>query len=165
LRSTYPPRFREWIAHIQTALPDIDDITVYSRPEDKYKVLTVHYRGGLRVPSWAISDGTLRMLALTILAYLPNFQGIYLIEEPENGVHPRAMETVYQALSNVYDAQILLATHSPVVLGLVSPEQLLCFGKTADGQVDIVRGDVHPALLGWQSGFDLALLHGSGVLG
>ena len=57
----------------------------------------------------------MRFLALTLLAYLPDPAGPYLIEEPENGIHPRNVETVFESLSSVYDAQVLLATHSPGV--------------------------------------------------
>ncbi len=79
------------------------------------------------------SDGTLRLLALTLPAYLPDFSGVYLIEEPENGIHPRAVETVYQSLSSVYGAQILVATHSPVLLSMVDAKNVLCFAKTPEG--------------------------------
>ena len=34
------------------------------------------------------SDGTLRMLALTLLAYIPAREAVYLVEEPENGYIP-----------------------------------------------------------------------------
>jgi predicted ATPase len=105
------------------------------------------------------------MLALTLLAYLPDFKGVYLIEEPENGIHPSAVETVYRSLSSVYDAQILLATHSPVILSLARAEEVLCFAKTEDGATDIVRGSDHPALRDWKGTPNLGILHGSGVLG
>ncbi len=95
------------------------------------------YSGGLKVPSWTASDGTLRLLALTLPAYLDDFRGIYLIEEPENGIHPRAVTTMYQSLSSVYEAQILLATHSPVILSIVNPDDVLCFAKTMEGALQI----------------------------
>jgi predicted ATPase len=117
------------------------------------------------VPSWLISDGTLRLLALTLLAYLPDTSGVFLIEEPENGIHPRAVETVFQSLSSVYDAQVLLATHSPVVLSVAKPEQVLCFARTPDGATDIVRGSEHPRLREWRGETDLGTLFASGVLG
>jgi len=111
------------------------------------------------------SDGTLRMLALTLPAYLEGFKGIYLIEEPENGIHPRAIETMTQSLSSVYDAQVLLATHSPVILSTVEAEQVLCFSKTSEGATDIVRGSEHPALQSWKHETTLGTLFAAGVLG
>jgi hypothetical protein len=158
-------RYKEWIAHVQTALPDILDIKTMELPDVRHRYLKICYAGGLEVPSWMASDGTLRLLALTLPAYLPDFKGVYLIEEPENGLHPGAMEPVYQSLSSVYDAQILLATHSPVVLSLARPEHVLCFKKTAQGATDIVLGSEHPSLKDWRGQPNLSVLFASGVLG
>jgi len=135
------------------------------RPEDRSRYLVLDYATGLQAPSWLVSDGTLRMLALTILAYLPDMEGTYLIEEPENGIHPSAVETVFQSLSSVYRAQILLATHSPVILSLAKPDQVLCFNRTAQGATDIVLGSEHPRLRTWRGETDLGTLFASGVLG
>ena len=160
-----PERKGDWLAHLRTALPDLEDIYTIERPEDRHRYLVVRYRGGLDVPSWVLSDGTLRLLALTLLAYLPDLQGIYLIEEPENGIHPRAVETAFQSLSSVYQAQVLLATHSPVVVGLAEPDQILCFAKTEEGATDIVLGSEHPALRNWRRDTNLGVLYAAGVLG
>src|SRR5690606_32808765 len=112
-------RFDDWIAHVRTALPDIASISTKEREEDRHRYLVVHYENGVGVPSRMVSDGTLRSLALTLLAYLPGLTGLYLIEEPENGIHPRAVESLFQSLSSIYDPQVLLATRSPIILGLV----------------------------------------------
>jgi len=153
------------VQHLRTALSDVHGIGTVERSEDRHRYLVLEYETGLRLPSWLVSDGTLRMMALTILAYLPGVQGIYLIEEPENGIHPRAVEAVFQSLSSVYDAQVLLATHSPVILSLTEPEQLLCFARTPAGETDIVPGDEHPRLTDWRGEVSLSTLYASGVLG
>lgn len=160
----YDPSFRDWLAHVRTAFPDIQQIDSVLRKEDQHRYVMIEYKGGVRVPSWMLSEGTLRLLALTILAYLPDFRGVYLIEEPENGVHPTALETIYQSLSSIYDAQVLVATHSPVLLSMAKPEQILCFSKTPEG-TKILRGDEHPALLDWQGEVSLGDLAASGILG
>lgn len=165
LQKKDPARFDQWIAHVRTALPDLETIRTVEREDDRHRYLMLRYAGGLEVPSWVASDGTLRMLALTLLAYLPDFAGVYLIEEPENGIHPAAIETVFQSLSSVYGAQILLATHSPVILSLTRAEDVLCFAKSADGATDVVRGSEHPALRDWKGTPNLGLLFGSGILG
>lgn len=165
LQQKSPDRAKDWIAHVQTALPDLLGVRVVEREDDRHRYLMLQYRGGLEVPSWVVSDGTLRLLALTLPAYLPNLRGVYLIEEPENGIHPRAVETMFQSLSSVYDAQILLATHSPVILSLASKEMILCFAKTPEGATDIVLGSEHPALQNWRGEVNLGVLFASGVLG
>lgn len=160
-----PENLAGWIRHVQTALPEIENIRTVERPEDRHRYLVIEYHGGLAVPSWMASDGTLRLLALTLPAYLPGFSGVYLIEEPENGIHPRAVETVFQSLSSVYEAQILVATHSPVILSMVEAEKVLCFAKTPEGATDIVSGDRHPALGEWKGETNLGTLFAAGVLG
>jgi hypothetical protein len=164
LRTSDEDRFREWIRHVQTALSDLEDVRVIQREDDKHAYLMLCYKGGLQVPSWMASDGTLRMLALTLPAYLPDLRGVYLIEEPENGIHPKAVEPVFQSLSSVYDAQVLLASHSPVVLSLVEPSQVLCFAKDSTGATDIVAGDKHPALRAWKGTPNFNVLFAAGVL-
>lgn len=156
--------FDRWVAHLRTALPDLDTIKTISRPEDKTRYLMLGYKNGVEAPSWVVSDGTLRLLALTILAYRPQFKGVYLIEEPENGVHPTALETIFQSLSSVYDSQIMTTSHSPVLLGLPRLDQLLCFNKT-EGGTEILRGDRHPLLQDWKGGVNLGDLFAAGVLG
>ena len=157
-------RYKNWIAHVQTALPEIESIKTVERPEDRSRYLMLCYKGGLTIPAWMASDGTLRLLAMTILAFMPDFKGLCLIEEPENGIHPRAVETVYQSLSSVYGAQILLATHSPVILSIANVKQVLCFKKTARGATDIVLGAEHPALRDWRGEVNLGELYAGGVL-
>lgn len=165
LRASSPQRFQDWVRHVRTALPDIKDVRVVELPDNKHAYLVLCYDNGIEVPSWMASDGTLRFLALTLPAYLPDVRGVFLIEEPENGIHPKAVEPVFQSLSSVYDAQVLLASHSPVVLSLVQPNQVLCFAKDLEGATDVVSGDHHPALKEWRGSPNFNVLFAAGVLG
>lgn len=165
LRTHNEPRYRDWITHLRTALPDLVELTTVERPEDKHCYLIYEYTGGLKVPSWLVSDGTLRLTALTLPAYLNELQGIYLIEEPENGIHPRAVATMYDSLSSVYSAQVLLASHSPVILNASQPKGILCFAQDETGATDIVPGSEHPKLREWRGTVNLGTLLAAGVLG
>ncbi|MCB1127174.1 MAG: ATP-binding protein, partial [Verrucomicrobiae bacterium] len=152
-----------WLEHLGTVLP-VRDLEVVTREEDKSRYLVAGFNDGARVPSWHLSDGTLRLLALTLLAYLSDNTAVHFIEEPENGIHPQAVEAVFQSLNSVYEGQVLVATHSPVLVGLCQPRQLLCFSKTAGGETDILNGAVHPKLQDWKKGLPLARLYAAGIL-
>jgi predicted ATPase len=89
---------------------------------------------------------------------------VFLVEEPENGLHPQAVEVAVQSLSSVYGSQMLMASHSPVVLSAVEPRQVLCFGKTSEGETAIVRGTDHPMLRDWKGEVDFGTLFASGIL-
>jgi predicted ATPase len=165
LKTRHEARYRGWLDHLRTALPDIEGIRVVIREDDRHAYLVLQYVGGLEAPSWVVSDGTLRLLALTVLAYIPGFQRVYLVEEPENGIHPTAVQTVFESLGSVYDGQVLLASHSPVLLAAARSSQLLCFARDSEGATDIVRGDQHPALRKWRGEVSLGSYFASGILG
>lgn len=159
-----PQRFAWWLAHVQTIVTDLAAVTVAERPEDRAYYLVVTLRNGMNIPAWLLSDGTLRLLALTLLAYLPNDGQVFVIEEPENGIHPRAIEAVFQSLHSVYDGQVLLATHSPLMLALAEPRDLLIFTRTERGATAVINGADHPALPDWQRDLPLEALFGAGAV-
>jgi len=150
---------------VQTALPQVADIDVREREDDHHSYFVVSYKGGFKVPSPGLSDGTLRILTLTLLPYLSKHPAILVTEEPENGIHPRAIEAVLQSLSSMYDSQVWVSSHSPVVLARAKLDQLLCARLASGGGVEIVPGTDHPRLQDWRGGIDLGSLFAAGVLG
>lgn len=156
--------FTQWLQHVRTTLGDVRTIDTVVRDDDRHCYLRVTYDNGAAVASWGLSDGTLRLLALTILPYLQDTRGGYLIEEPENGIHPQAVQTVYDSLSSAYNSQVLVATHSPVFLSAARPEELLCFAKDTSGRTAIIKGSDHPRLEQWQRDIDLGTIFAGGVL-
>lgn len=94
-------------------------------------------RNGARLPARSLSEGTLRFLALCVLLEDSSVTGLLCTEEPENGIHPAnipAMVSLLQDLAvdpttppgpdNPF-RQVIVNTHSPSVVQLVSPEDLL----------------------------------------
>ena len=165
LEREHPESYRQWLSHVQTTLSELDYVGVVEREDDRHAYLRLRYRSGVEVPSWMASDGTLRLLALTLPAYLPGSDEIYILEEPENGIHPLAVDCVFQSLTSVYESQVILATHSPVVLRMADLEEALCFAKDSDGATDIVAGNSHPRLRDWQGSPNMEVLFASGVIG
>lgn len=165
LQKKDPQRFNWWIEHLRTVLNDLETVEVVERPEDRSLYINAHFKSGLVVPAWLLSDGTLRLMALTLIAYIASEEQIFIIEEPENGIHPKAIEAVYQSLSSVYRGQVFLATHSPLLLALAKPADLLIFSKKTEKGARIMRGDDHPALVNWKIEKNIDLLFAAGVLG
>lgn len=152
-----------WQEHLRYVIPDLENIRWKRREADNAEYLVVRYAGGLECPSWLLSAGTLNLLALTLLAFLPPRRGIYLIEEPENGVHPKALGLIIDSLATVPMSQVFLATHSAQVVQQVGPAPLLCFSRQPDG-VRVVRGAEHPAFVEWDGVPDLATIFSAGIL-
>ena len=164
LQQEHRTDYVEWLSHVQTMLPDLQGIRIVEREEDRNAYLMLKYKTGVEVPSWMVSDGTLRFLAITLIPYLPYAEQIYLLEEPENGVHPLALDAIYDSLSSAYESQVFVATHSPAFLKLAEPNEVLCFAKDEQGATDIVRGDRHPILKDWQGTVDIEALFATGVI-
>ena len=158
-------RFRAWLAHLRTVLGELEDIRVVEREDDRHAYLVVRQANGVEVPSWSLSEGTLRLLALTLIAYLPDTDCLYLVGEPENGIHPRAVEAVYQSLSSVYESQVLIASHSTDVLICAEPKDVLCFGKDESGAASVTPGDRHAGLKHWRNAADVDLFFARDILG
>lgn len=92
------------------------------------------------VPAVGVSDGVMLSLAFLALKYIPQppCYHIFLIEEPENGVHPGALKEIRDTLwhlSRQEGIQVILTTHSPYLLDLVEPEEVRVFAKNQEGAV------------------------------
>jgi len=127
--------------HIANRLAElIDDVHEVSIDRDQVRELLVLYvkdRGGTSYPAQGLSDGTLRFLALATLELSPDTQSILCLEEPENGIHPERIPSMLQLLEDIaVDVtepvddenplrQVMINTHSPVVVAQVSDESLL----------------------------------------
>lgn len=165
LQKTDPDRFELWKAHVRLALPQITDIHIHEREDDHHAYFRVRYGDSYEVPSSGLSDGTLRILVLTLLAYIARPPRFLVTEEPENGIHPQATEVVLQSLSSIYDSQVIVSSHSPVVLASMELNQILAARIGDTGAAEVIAGTQHPRLVDWKGEVSLPTLFATGVLG
>jgi len=154
--------FEQWERLARLALPGLVRIEPVVREDDKQAYLRLHYRNGAEVPASGLSDGTLTILALTILSFLPVTPAFLTYEEPENGVHPKGIEILLEALQTVHQSQVFVSTHSPLVLAQCHPAQIVCLSLDEQGAATAVRGDQHPALVEWKESINLGTLLAAG---
>ena len=140
LRDRHREDFSSWLTSLRGAVPGLTDIRFARRTSDRYGYLVLRYGDGLDAPSWIVSDGTLRLLALTLPAFLPPGERILLVEEPERGLHPGALGTLHAALSAIPGSQLLATTHSPALQALFRPDEVLSCDRREDGAVGISPG-------------------------
>lgn len=93
-------------------------------------------RSGHQLPANRISDGTILFLAFLALAYAPARPRMVLVEEPENGIHHANLKEVVAVLKMIAEekrSQVVITTHSPYLLDLVEPEEVLVFRRHEEG--------------------------------
>lgn len=77
-------------------------------------------------PAPALSDGTLRFAAIAAAFFQPDMPGILTIEEIENGIHASRLRLLVELMRSQAAAgktQVMVTTHSPVVLAWLKPEE------------------------------------------
>lgn len=112
--------------------------------DEKRELLTLMMTGsdGTELPARALSDGTLRFLALSVLELDPETPGLLCLEEPENGIHPDRIPAILELLQDISTdpkepadesnplRQVIVNTHSPSVVMAV-PDSSILLAKPA----------------------------------
>lgn len=126
----------------------IDDVYSVKVDRDEQRqtlTLQVTDKNKTSYPARALSDGTLRFLALAVIELDPTAQGVICLEEPENGIHPARIPAILKLLEAIATdttmevgpdnplRQVIINTHSPAVVGQVRDEDLLVAEIKAGG--------------------------------
>lgn len=134
----------ESIAARLSELVDVAGIWIERDEKRQQFTLMVTDRNGTPYPARALSDGTLRFLALAAIEADPEMKGMICLEEPENGIHPDRIGPMLQLLEDIaVDTQepvdednplrqVIVNTHSPAVVRRV-PEDSLLVAEAREG--------------------------------
>jgi predicted ATPase len=92
------------------------------------------------------SDGTLKLLAYLILLNDPNPPQLLCIEEPENGLHHKLLDSLSEELqAYAQRAQVFVSTHSPFFVNTIKDaKQLWIFQRDDNGYATVTRADQIP---------------------
>ena len=133
-----PSRVYESVAHrLKTLFRDVAALDIDRDLKAELLTLVVTDRQGTPLPARNLSDGTLRFLALAVLEHDPEAVGVICFEEPENGIHPQRIPAMLDLLLGIAVnatmpigadnplRQVIVNTHSPVVVGEIAANDLL----------------------------------------
>lgn len=100
------------------------------------------------------SDGTLRFIALTTLLMQPNMPEVIIIDEPELGLHPVAINTLAGLIKKASaKSQVIASTQSVNLVGNFSPEDIITVDRF-DGQSEFNHLDKE-SLKNWLEDFTI----------
>ncbi|HEY3253594.1 MAG TPA: ATP-binding protein, partial [Polyangiaceae bacterium] len=101
--------------------------------DNAHKVLAAELVDGTVVEARAMSEGLLYYLAFSALRYIDGSR-IFLIEEPENGLHPARIADVMRVLRDVSKtSQVIIATHSPLVINELTSDEVTVLTRDSAG--------------------------------
>jgi len=108
---------------VKRLFPDVKSLSL-PLVGDGIKELRVKLKDGREVPARNLSEGFLYYVLYTALPLLSPCS-ILLIEEPENGLHPSRIAEVMGILREISKTtQVLIATHSPLVINELQPDEV-----------------------------------------
>lgn len=137
-------RFKAILRRIAERIPNITTIDTHVT-EDK-RVLLRFNDAGFRDPFFAqqMSDGTLKVFAYLLLMEDPDPPPFICIEEPENGLYHKLLETLAKefrahATGRRSAPQLFVTTHQPYFVDALAPEEVWILEKGKDGFSGIRR--------------------------
>lgn len=120
-------------SELSDVIPGVTDLDVIEDTAAREYRIEITMRDETTFSSRVVSDGTLRVLAFLTALHDPGKRGLICFEEPENGVHPGRLRTLITRLRELVTdpdadedsplSQLLMTSHSPVVLSLLRSEQ------------------------------------------
>lgn len=117
------------------------------------------------VSVYNISDGTLRFLCLMAILYNPNRGTVVCIDEPELGLHPDMINTLYRAIEHAAEtSQVIISTHSSHLLDYFQLENVRVFEKNEENATVVYQYGVED-FQGWYDSFHPGQMWRAGDIG
>ena len=148
LEREHPERFQDILKNIAEKIPGIDKIDT-ERTSDGRLLLRFNDKG-FQDPFYAqqVSDGTLKVFAYLLLLEDPNPPPFLCIEEPENGLYHKLLETLVNEFREHADvpggSQVFITTHQPYLVNALEPDEVWILEKGADGFSTVRRASDDP---------------------
>jgi predicted ATPase len=103
---------------------------------------------GKRIPAHAISEGTMLALGLLTVLMNPNQPNLVLLDDVEQGLHPKAQRELIAVFKEIIqensNLQIIFSTHSPYIVDELTPSQVHVLSNNNSGVTRCKRLDEHP---------------------
>lgn len=167
-QQTRPTAYRRVVGTIRQIAPAFDDFVLAPRELNPDTIL-LNWR---ERPSeylfgpYQLSDGTLRAIALVALLSQPkeDLPGVLLLDEPELGLHPAALNLVTGLLKAAsHHCQVIVATQSAALVDAFDPEDIIVVDRE-DRQSTFHRLE-RAALQEWLQEYTLGQLWEKNVFG
>lgn len=147
----HPERFKNILKRIAEKIPGVEKIDT-EKTNDGRLLLRFNDQG-FKDPFFAqnMSDGTLKVFAYLLLLEDPSPPPFLCIEEPENGIYHKLLESLAaefreHATGRKGGSQVFVTTHQPYFIDGLNPDEVWILEKGKDGFSQIRRASKIPSI-------------------
>lgn len=136
LKNNEKSAYKQIVDTIRLVTPFFDDFIL--KPNKKEKVRLRWRQKGSDYPlkPQHLSDGTLRFICLTTALLQPDPPSTIIIDEPELGLHPYAIEILAELiLATSTKTQLIVSTQSPSLVDYFDPEDIIVVNRKKGASV------------------------------
>jgi predicted ATPase len=149
LQTRAPDSFNRIAEAARDVFPEIRRLLTWPTLQGTVNLVSEEHALARPIPLFQMSDGELALIALLSLVCTPEDLGanLFLVEEPENHLHPKLLETLVALLRQVQEEesdrnvppfQLMLTTHSPYLVNQMNLDEILWVEKK-HGETSVVR--------------------------
>jgi len=164
LRENHPGEYETIRGTVRLAAPFFDDFVLEVFNTKSIQLRWRHVNNDKIFFASSISDGTLRFICLATLLLKPTLPSVILLDEPELGLHPYAIELLASMLrSAATKTQVIVSTQSVTLVNKFQPEDIIVADRI-DEETVLVRQSTEK-LKDWLGEYAMGELWEKNVLG
>ncbi|MBN1509116.1 MAG: AAA family ATPase [Sedimentisphaerales bacterium] len=158
-RNSYP----RIVETIRLVAPFLDDFILDPNGQDKVRLLWRQKGSDYPLKPYHLSDGTIRFICLVTALLQPDLPSTIIIDEPELGLHPYAIEILAELIQAVAKrTQLIISTQSEALVDCFEPADIVVVNRK-DGTSCFERLDAR-RLAAWLKDYSLGELWRKNIL-
>ena len=159
-----PMAFKRIVRVIQSVAPYFSDFYFHPNENGNLRLLWHDKFSDTVYGPTALSDGTIRFIALTALFRQPNPHKLIVIDEPELGLHPVAISKLAGMIKSMKGRgiQVIAATQSADLISYFEPEDVITVNQV-EGETRLNRLDAQQ-LSHWLDDYTLGELWKNNII-
>lgn len=118
------------VRSIRLVAPFFDDFILEESPQEKVSLLWKQKGSDYPLQHFHFSDGTLRFIGLATALLQPYLPSTLVIDEPELGLHPYAIEILAELIKSASQkTQLIISTQSPTLVDCFEADDLIVVNR------------------------------------
>jgi len=128
--------YKQIVETIRLVTPFFDDFILKPNKNEEVRLRWRQKGSDYPLKPHHLSDGTLRFICLTTALLQPDLPSTIIIDEPELGLHPYAIEILAELIQSAsQNTQIIVSTQSPALVDYFEPEDIIVVNRKKGASV------------------------------